>query len=346
MQQEHPATGVQAPASSDLPLVVGVDLGGTQIRAAVLRGPALLSRISMPTGRDTAPGQVLPRMFQIVEQALTTASITLDQIAGIGIAAPGPLSGCSGIVFAPPNLAGWHDVPLRALFQEHYQKPVMLEKDTNAAALGEYLFGAGRGCDELVYVTVSTGVGGGVISGGRLLTGSSGTAGELGHITIDWHGEHCNCGNIGCLESIASGTAIAKRANRLVAMGEGEALLQFALAQQQHEQTGDDTEHSPVHITARTVAEAARAGIPEARKIIAHAAEGLGVGLVNILHIFNPQVIILGGSLTQIGAPLLEPAVRIVNERAMRVPREAFRLVLAELGADAGLVGAGALVYR
>lgn len=327
--------------------VVGVDLGGTQIRAAVLQGDRLLARFEMLTG-DPAPRLVIPRMFQAVEQVLVRANTTLEQIVGIGIGAPGPLNGRTGMVFEPPNLPGWDQIPLRDIFYERFKIPVSVENDANAAALGEHLFGAGRGANEMVYLTVSTGIGGGVISNGKLLRGISGTAAELGHITIDWRGERCNCGNIGCLESIASGTAIARYANEAIARGQGEQLLEFALSHRKHEEANTPTDNaagSPIHVNARVVGLAAEAGVELAQQIIKRAAEGLGVGLVNIIHTFNPEIVILGGGVMQMGAMLLEPARRVVEERVMPVPRMAARLVLAELGADVGLVGAGALIY-
>ena len=328
----------------NLPLVVGIDLGGTQIRAAVLRGATLLSRVGLLTGEDSRPEYVIPRMFQAVQQALDEAHVTIEQIEGIGIGAPGPLSGRSGIVFAPPNLAQWVDVPLRDIFQSHFDVPIFLENDANVAGLAEYMFGAGRGCSEVVYLTISTGVGGGVITNGQILDGISGTAAELGHITVDWRGERCNCGNIGCLETIASGTGIARRANTLIARGQGDELLQFALKQRQANNENPPAQ-TPIQVSAYTVAQAAEAGIPQACEIIATAAEALGVGLVNIIHIFNPEVIILGGGVSQMGDPLLEPAKKIVRERTMRIPYESVRIVMAELGMDVGLVGAGALIY-
>jgi len=335
-----------------LPLVIGVDLGATQIRAAVLRGVTLLSRVSLLTGENPTPERVIPRMLNAVHQALADANVSLDQIGGVGIGAPGPLSGRTGIVFSPPNLLGWNNVALRDIFHEKLNKPIFLERDTNAAALAEYMFGAGRGYQEVVYLTISTGIGGGVIANGQLLEGATGTAGELGQMTIDWRGPRCNCGNIGCLESIASGTAIARRANEGIALGQsdGAALLEFVLARCPQELKVNVSGSSggavgPIQVDAHMVALAAEAGIPLARKIISGAAEALGIGLVNIIHIFNPEVIILGGGVTQIGEPLLGPAKRIVQERAMAVPREAAHIVQAELGNDVGLIGAGTLVY-
>ncbi len=335
-----------------LPLVIGVDLGGTQIRAAVLRGATLLSRVGLLTGENPTPERVIPRMLNAVHQALTDANVSLDQVAGVGICTPGPLSGRTGMVFSPPNLPGWNNVPLCNIFHEKLNMPTFLEKDTNVAVLGEYMFGAGRGYQEVVYLTISTGIGGGIIANGQLLDGAAGTAAELGHMTIDWRGPHCNCGNIGCLESIASGTAIAHRANERIALGhsDGAALLQFVLAHRQQQKatipkSSDQSAVTPIRVNAHMVALAAEAGIPLACEIINSAADALGVGLVNIIHIFNPEIIILGGGVTQIGDPLLGPAKRIVQERAMTVPRETVHIVQAQLGNDVGLIGAGTLVY-
>ena len=364
-----------------LPLVVGVDLGGTQIRTAVLRGPTLLSRVSLMTGKTPSPDRIIPRTYTAIQEALGKAGTTIEQIAGIGISAPGPLDSKTGVIFTPPNLPGWDHVPLRDIFTEHFHIPIFVENDANAAGLGEHMFGAGRGINSIVYITISTGIGGGVIIDGKILEGVSGTAGEVGHMTIDWHGERCNCGNIGCLEYIASGASIARKANEAIHAGEGIELLTFARTMLQHSSTvtnpsalptqghdpatvelrfppmgtGDTSpgskasseqpEEEHLHVNARTVALAAEAGIPLARVIIENAAEAIGVGLVNIIHCFNPEMIILGGGVTQMGPMLIEPALRVVQERAMKVPREAVRIVQAQLGDNAGLVGAGALIY-
>jgi len=364
-----------------LPLVVGVDLGGTQIRTAILRGPTLLSRVGLLTGENPLPGRIVPRIYTAIQEALDKAGATLEQMAGIGIAAPGPLDYRTGVIFTPPNLAGWDHVPLRDIFTEHFHIPIYVENDAHTAGLGEYMFGAGRGANNIVYLTISTGIGGGVIINGKILEGANGTAGELGHMTIDWHGDRCNCGNIGCLENIASGTSIARKANEAIQAGEGIELLTFARTMLEHSSTvtdrsalptqGDDPStvelHSSIftepdelnvdtqtgseqrgghlHVNARTVALAAEAGVPLARAIIQNTAEAIGVGLVNIIHCFNPEIIILGGGVTQMGPMLMEPALRVVQERAMKFPRESVRIVQAQLGHNAGLIGAGALIY-
>ena len=383
MQQN---TGL-ADDTANLPLVVGVDLGGTQLRTAVLRGPTLLSRVGMLTGHP-APERILPVIFKAIEQTLAEANVSIDAIAGIGIAAPGPLDHRTGIVYDPPNMPGWNRVPLRDLFAERFHVPIYVENDANTCCLGEYMFGAGRGYNTVVYMTISTGIGGGVIINGDIMEGASGIAAEFGHMTIDRHGERCNCGNTGCLEHIASGTAIARHANEVIHAGEGAELLNFARTMLQHSDTvtnqsalpttlgyeGDTVEllfpppaahaseqvqemqkiqaeqgtlpEDELVVNARTVALAAEAGVPVARAIVQDAAEALGIGLVNIIHLFNPDVIILGGGVTQMGPMLMEPALHVVQERAMRVPREAAHIVLAQLGHNVGLVGAGALIYH
>ncbi len=339
--------------AGDLSPVVSVDLGGTQIRTAVQQGGKLLSRIGLLTGEDPRPDRVIPRMVEAVRKALQEANTSVESVVGIGIGAPGPLNNRTGVVFCPPNLPGWQNVRLRDIFSQHFALPIFVENDANTAALGEFMFGVGHGSEDIVYLTISTGIGGGVIANGRILEGVLGTAGEIGHMTIDWRGPRCNCGNIGCLESIASGTAIARHANERIVLGkpDSQALVDFVLAHPESSadaNTPYDSRESfatPIHVNARQVAQAAQAGVPLARTIIQAAAEALGVGLVNIIHIFNPELIILGGGVSQMGEMLLEPARRIVRERAMAVPRDCARIVLAELGNDVGLIGAGALVY-
>lgn len=350
----------------NFPPVVGVDLGGTHIRTAVLQGSKLHSRVSLLTGENPTPDRVLPRVYGAIQQALGESRITLDQIAGIGVATPGPLNNRTGVIYSPPNLPGWTNVPLRDLIQRHFDVPVRIENDAHTAGLGEYMFGAGRGSRYVVYLTVSTGIGGGVIIDGEILEGANGTAGELGHMAIDWKGGRCNCGNFGCLEYLASGTAIARYANEAIAAGQGADLLAFASTMLEHIATVPDQEALPTHdpntqpldeydelggvaeplrVNAATVARAAEAGIPLARDIITHVAEALGVGLVNIIHIYNPDIIILGGGVMQIGRMLMEPALHIVQERTMKAPRDSVRIALAQLARNAGLVGAGALIY-
>jgi glucokinase len=329
------------------PLVVGVDVGGTQLRVAVLRGKTLLSRIGLLIEVDSAPSALIPRMTQAIHQALREAKTSLDQIAGIGVGIPGPVNGDTGVVYEITNIPGWNDVPLRNILAQKFGNatPVFVENDANVAGLGEYVFGAGRGYSHIVYLTVSTGIGACVIVDGKILRGVSGTAGELGHIIIDWEGDPCNCGNIGCLESIASGIAIARRAKEAIQKGEALDLLDF-VHNLPDRQNHSEEESILLSIDAEMVAKAASEGVPSACEMINRAATGLGVGLVSILHAFNTERIILGGGLTQTWDLLIEPAIQIAQKRTMKAARKAMHIVPAQLGADTGLIGAGALVYH
>jgi glucokinase len=312
------------------PLVIGVDLGGTQIRAALIQEGRLLSRVSVLTQDEDGVDAVIHRVKQAIRQAAQQARVPLEQMRGIGIAAPGPLDSRSGIIISPPNLKGWHKVPLRQIIHEEFQIPVALGHDASVAALGEHVFGAGRGAPDMIYITVSTGIGGGVLLAGKLLEGVSGVAPEPGHMTIDVHGPRCNCGNIGCLEMLASGTAIARHAAEAIAQGQGQSMMEVARALQAQE------------VDARVVVEAAKQGDQTASAIMREAAEYVGVGLVNLIHMFNPALMVIGGGVAQAGPLLFEPMQRVVDERAMQVQRQAVRIVPAELGGDAGLLGAAA----
>lgn len=312
------------------PLVIGVDLGGTQIRAALIQEGRLLSRVSALTQDEEGQAAVIQRVKAAIHQVAQQAEVPLEQVLGIGIAAPGPLDSRSGVIISPPNLKGWHHVPLRQIIHEEFQMPVALGHDASVAGLGEHFFGAGRGTPDMIYITVSTGIGGGVLRGGKIIEGVSGVAPEPGHMTIDVHGPRCNCGNIGCLEMLASGTAIARQAAEAIAQGQGQGVLEVARALQTQE------------VDARVVVAAAQRGDQAASAIMRQAAEYVGVGLVNLIHIFNPALIVIGGGVAQAGPLLFEPMQQIVEQRAMEVQRQAVRIVPAELGKDVGLLGAAA----
>jgi glucokinase len=313
-------------------LVAGVDLGGTNVRTCIARADgAILARARTPTPADDGPAVVVERIVAGVRELAQTAGVAVRQLAGVGVGAPGPLDMRSGIVFSPPNLAGWHDVPLAALLRDALGVPVHIGNDANLAAVGERAFGAGRGIDNLVYMTVSTGIGGGVIVAGKLFVGSSGTAAEIGHMTVDLHGPRCKCGNIGCLEAIAAGPAIA-RSGREAARGAPESRL-LALA-------GGTADR----VTTSLVVQAAREGDAVAQAVFERAAEAIGVGCVNLVNLFNPRRIIIGGGVSQAGELLFAPVRRVVAERALPSPRDACTIVGAGLGDDCGLYGAVALV--
>jgi glucokinase len=319
--------------------VVGIDLGGTKILTARCnREGRVLAQARRPTQAGDGPDGVLGRIYATIEAVLADANPA--ELLGVGIGTPGTLDVESGTVFAPANLPGWTRVPLRELLSAWLQArvgrpvPVAVANDANAAALGEYRFGAGAaypGLRHMVYMTISTGIGGGIITDGRLLAGRRGMAGELGHITIDVHGPRCACGNIGCLEVLAAGPAIARGGADLV--GSGRAPLLAGLV------SGE-----PERVTAELVVQAARADDPDAAALLARTGYYLGVGVVTLIHLFNPELICLGGGVAKMGDLLFDPLIATVDDLALPAMREGVGIVPATLGDQVGVLGAAALL--
>ena len=313
--------------------VLAVDLGGTKIRSAIISQEGRLITIdNRPTQADKGFEHVINRLFDSIDTVLRKECMHAEEFSGIGIAIAGVLDSKNGILTSSPNLPHWKNVPLKQIIQDRLGLDTFLVNDANAAALGEHRFGAGTGVQDLVYLTVSTGIGGGIIIDGKLYEGSTGSAGELGHMTIDADGPLCNCGNYGCLEALASGTAVAREAIRCIKGGRMSILK--------------DMKENVSYITAEDVAKAARQEDKLAMEIIAGAAYYLGIGLANIVNIFNPQVIVIGGGMSKMGGMLLEPAKRIVKQRAFKLPARAARIVRAHLGNDSGIIGAAVNVLN
>lgn len=308
--------------------VVGVDLGGTKIYTALagLEGN-ILAEARVPTRAREGPGAVLGRIADTVRQVCGEAGGAAPLALGIG--SPGPLDPETGVVYRSPNL-GWDGVLLKAGLEEMLGLPVLVDNDANLAAFGEYSFGAGRGSRQMAYVTVSTGIGGGLILDGRIYRGSGGGAGEVGHMVLDPDGPPCGCGRRGCLEALASGTAMAARARELAAAGRGEAILKEA---------GGGTGG----ITSAEVARAAAAGDPGALEIIIRAGEYLGMGLANLVNLFNPDRLVLGGGALKAGEAFWAAMERELAARALRPALDQVRVVRAGLGDRSGLMGALAL---
>ena len=315
-------------------LTLGIDLGGSKILAAVVnpRGE-VLSRDYRPTPAEQDPEAVIQEVIKAARGALKQAGITVAEIKAIGIGAPGVCNPGTGIISSSPNLPRFKDVPIRDIIAGELGVRAFLINDANAAALGELYFGAGRGVRNLVYVTISTGIGGGIIIDGRLYSGTSGAAGEVGHMTIDVNGPRCSCGNIGCWETLASGTALAREARRRIEEGERTSILDHA--------RGDIGQ-----VTAKTIHAAAREGDALARELIAQTGYYVGVGFVNLVNIFNPELIIMGGGLSTMGEMLLGPAIEVVKERSFKAAHEVVRFALPGLGPDSGVLGAAALALQ
>jgi len=310
--------------------VVGVDLGGTQVRAALVDREGMIhAREKTLTLPEEGLEAVLGRIYQCATRVMQ--SVAPEDIQGIGIGAPGPLNPWTGVILEAPNLGGWHHVPLAHLVEEHFELPTRLGNDANLAALAERRFGAGRGSTDMIYMTISTGIGGGIIVDEELLLGARGLAGEIGHQTIEASGPRCNCGNTGCLEVLASGPAIARRT--VERLRGGAASIIPALVD------GDLDK-----ITAAHVSEAASGGDSLATEMLRLAGFYIGVGIVNLIHIFNPELFVIGGGVSKSGDLLFDAIRQVVNERTMISMREGVRIVPASLGDDVGLLGAACLL--
>ncbi|MBI2851776.1 MAG: ROK family protein [Chloroflexi bacterium] len=317
---------------SSLP-VLAIDVGGTKILAALIsRRGEILAREHILTGAGDGPEMVVNRIFSAIDQVLKSSYATAG-IHSISLAIAGAIDTANGIVTLSPNLPGWHDVSLRSLVEGKYRVRTFLVNDANAAALGEHYFGAGKGMKNLIYITVSTGIGGGIIIDGQLYSGASGGAGEVGHMTIDVDGPRCACGNTGCLEVLASGTAVARDAIRRLGQGDKSVL---------NEMVNGKVED----VTAEKVGLAAQNGDSLALAVISQAATYLGIGLANLVNLLNPEMIVIGGGLSKMGDLLLEPARQVVRERAFPLLSQAVRIVPAQLGDDAGVFGAAVFAWE
>ena len=310
--------------------LVGVDLGGTNIVAGALAedGSDVVALRSEPTRPDQGADAVVDRIVRMIDtviaETIAHSGAKRDDVIGVGVGAPGPLDRERGIVVTTPNL-GWTNFPLRDVIAERVRLPVRIDNDANCATLGEWWMGAAKGANNVIGMTIGTGIGGGVILGGRLYHGSSDVAGEIGHATIDITGRRCKCGNYGCLEAYASGPSIADRAREALS---GDDCLMVKMA-------GGD----PAKITAATVYEAAKKGDDVAIEVVRETSRFLGAGVANLLNIFNPDVVVICGGVTQAGETLFAPLRHEVRKRAFKPAVDACEIVPGVLAA-AGVVGA------
>lgn len=309
--------------------ILAVDLGGTQIRAArFTERQEMEARTALETRADEGLQAVFGRVVAAVSEVWPAGGDVA--VAGIALGAPGPLNFRRGVLRFAPNLPGWENVPLRDMLTERFGVPAFVGNDADVAALAEHRFGAGKGLPDLVYLTISTGIGGGMIFDNRLFTGGHGLGGEVGHMAIDPHGPKCTCGNVGCLEVLASGTAIARRARERLARGEKSSLLRLV---------GGDLSR----ITAREVNVAGQQGDALAVSVFREAGTYIGSALVSLMYMLDPSLFVLGGSVTRAGELLFGPIRETVETRAPQAYREHTDIVQAELGSDVGLWGALAL---
>jgi glucokinase len=311
--------------------VVAVDIGGTKIMTAAFSGEGhLLARDFSLTLAVEGVSKVIERIFSDIEKLMNQNITEIYGPAAIGIACAGGIDTGRGVVVTPsPHLPDWVDIPLADMIKKKFGVNTYLINDASAAALGEHRYGAGRGVQNLVLLTLGTGIGGGIIADGKLYLGAIGGAGELGHMTIDVNGPRCGCGNTGCLEILASGTAIARNAIERIKRGEKSSLADMA---------GGELNK----ITAEAIGKAARNGDKLAQDVIEQAAYYLGIGMVNVVNIFNPELVIIGGGMAELGEMIIGSGRKMVAERAFSISARAARIVTAQLGNEAGIYGAAA----
>jgi glucokinase len=312
--------------------IIGIDVGGTKILGIRAdENGTILAEVRRPTNAAAGLDAVVDLIADIARQLMQGV-----KIAAIGVGIPGPLNPTKGEVYDPPNLPGWDIVPLRDLLYERLgiprRIPIVLVNDANAAALAEYRFGAGSAkmgmsVRYLVYLTISTGIGGGVINDGKLLLGAMGLAAELGHMVIEVDGPRCYCGGVGHFEALASGTALAREAGVYVASRRPTLMAELV--------GGDHRK-----VTAEVVVKAAQQGDPAACELMEREGYLVGVGVVNCIHMFNPELIVLGGGVTNAGDLLFEPVRATVANRIMPGFKGTYKIVPAALGGNSGALGA------
>ncbi len=309
--------------------LLGVDIGATHISMILTDlGAHVLAEVEAPWAIGQGPEACLHRLAEMVADLLEKPKDGHPYPCAAGVGVPGPVVADRGLVVAPPIMPGWDGFPIRQRLEDLWGLPVSLHNDAELGALGEWSFGAGRGVQDMVYIKVGTGIGAGLLLNGRIYRGVTGTAGEIGHITIQQDGPRCSCGNRGCLEAMAGGLAIAEQAIAAVRRGEATALA---------------THTPPESLTALDVAEAAKRGDHLSQRILRNAGLLIGTAIATVVNLFNPSLVVLGGGVAQVGDLLLEPVRETVERRSLRASARDVRIQAAMLGRRSSAMGAIAL---
>ncbi len=312
---------------------IGVDLGGTKLEAAAIDPEGkILERIRIPTQSERGPDAIIADMASTI-QSLIQKQPSIPQ--GIGIGTAGQINETSGAIAFSPNLPNWHNVPLKEQLQKHLDFPIFIINDVRAATWGEWLFGAGKDAKDFVCLFIGTGIGSGVVSGGRMLSGATNTFGELGHMIIDYKGLPCNCGNYGCLETLGAGWGVAARTKKSVQENpsEGKTLLRLAEGELQK-------------LSAAHLIQAANENDPLAKKILSETLEALAAGCITIVNALNPHRLIIGGGFGQALPHLIPTMEQEIKKRALTAASRNLQVVPAMLGNDAGVIGAAAMTQN
>ena len=308
---------------------IGIDVGGTNVKIALVddKGSILYSN-SVPTRAEMGYEYTVNNIKQAIRDLMNESKCT--DIEGIGFDFPGQIDYKNGVVRLAPNIPGWVNIPIAQIIEDEFKIPTRIDNDVHCAALGELKFGAGRGCENFICMTVGTGIGSGLVINGQLVRGASNAAGELGHIKLEMNGGPlCGCGDFGCLEAYASGPSIVKMAEEYIMGGKSTKFREMA---------------SGGAITPFIVAEAAKQGDPVARRIFTIMGEYIGHGLTSVVNLLNPEKIIIGGGVADAGDILLDPIRETIKKRAMVVAGSAVEIVPAQLGNTAGVIGASLLI--
>lgn len=315
-------------------VIIGVDLGGTNVKAVIVtEDKEVVAKASRPTQASDGPAAVMDLMAQCVQDLMRDKGLEMRQALAAGFGAPGPMNWQTGVVYSPPNLPGWKDVPLADEMEKRLGLPCYVDNDANVACYGEYWLGAGQGAESIVVFTLGTGVGGGIVVDGKLLRGIDGTAAELGHITVQRDGRRCGCGAHGCLEAYASVTGMVRTAR------EGWDDADTALKGM--------CDNTPETLTGKLIFEAADAGDAYAQHVFKETATWLGLGAASMVNALNPERIILCGGMIAAGDMLFDAVRETVMANAFEVPARRCRILPAGLGADSGVLGcAGCALAR
>ena len=311
---------------------IGIDVGGTNVKVALVsdEGKIIYSN-SIPTHAEMGYEYTINSMKDAVRELLKETKLEAREIEGMGFGFPGQIDCQKGIVRLAPNIPGWINVPIAEIMENEFGIPTRVDNDVRTATLGELNYGAGVGCQNLVCITVGTGIGSGLVINGKLVRGASNAAGELGHIKLNMqNGPLCGCGDRGCLEAYASGPAIVAMAEDYIKGGKSTKYRELANPE----------------ITSYIVAVAAKEGDPVARQIFNIMGEYIGMGLTSVVNLLNPEKIIIGGGVAEAGDILLNPIRETIQKRAMTIQKDAVEIVPAKLGNTAGVIGASLLITQ
>jgi glucokinase len=313
--------------------ICAIDLGGTKIALGILNFQGkIITQSTIPTPVAASPQKVILLLVAEIKKMLQKSGLQPKQIRGIGLGVPGQILPEEGLVVSSPNLPKWKNVQIKKPLEKFLKLPVFLDNDANAAALGELYFGSGVGVKNFLYVTISTGIGAGLILDGEIFRGARNIAGEVGHMIILPGGPICGCGNRGCFEALASGNSFARHGREELKKFRGPTILRKMI------------KNKLKNLDAKILAEAVKKNDPFAKGVWAESATYLGIGLANLVNIFNPELLIIGGGFAKSGSLIFKPIKKMILQLANSVAAQSVRVIPAKLQENSGLLGAGALV--